>query len=150
MNFIRGEAGWSVSIGLLEQGVSRLGVLHQPLDEYTVAGGAGLGVTVNGVAAKPLRSADPSRLVLGIGLHPTISVKAKLTVLRFATEDLGASPRFCGSSTQSFLNILKGETDGYLALGDATWDVAAALPILQELGAINTVDWSGHDMQDKL
>jgi myo-inositol-1(or 4)-monophosphatase len=43
-----------------------------------------------------------------------------------------------------------GETDGYVALGDSTWDVMAGLPILANLGVSHTIDWDRTDLQAKL
>jgi myo-inositol-1(or 4)-monophosphatase len=35
-------------------------------------------------------------------------------------------------------------------LGESTWDVMAALPILQGLGIENTIDWKRTDLSSKL
>ncbi|MNY71064.1 hypothetical protein D3C86_2093220 [compost metagenome] len=43
-----------------------------------------------------------------------------------------------------------GETDGYVSLGDSTWDVMAALPILSNLGATHTIDWDRTELAAKL
>lgn len=43
-----------------------------------------------------------------------------------------------------------GETNGYLSLGDSTWDVMAALPILDNLGASHTIDWGKIGLSSKL
>jgi myo-inositol-1(or 4)-monophosphatase len=43
-----------------------------------------------------------------------------------------------------------GETDGYISLWDSTWDVMAALPILESLGLSHTIDWSRTDLSEQL
>jgi myo-inositol-1(or 4)-monophosphatase len=43
-----------------------------------------------------------------------------------------------------------GETDGYLSIGDSTWDVMAALPILARLGVSSTIDWDRTELPQKL
>ncbi|UVC19303.1 hypothetical protein IHQ72_35955 (plasmid) [Mesorhizobium onobrychidis] len=43
-----------------------------------------------------------------------------------------------------------GETDGYVAVGDSTWDVMAGLPILANLGISHTIDWDQTELQEKL
>jgi myo-inositol-1(or 4)-monophosphatase len=35
-------------------------------------------------------------------------------------------------------------------MGESTWDVMAALPILQHLGAASTLDWQGVHLDQKL
>jgi myo-inositol-1(or 4)-monophosphatase len=58
--------------------------------------------------------------------------------------------RCCGSSTVSLMELACGQVDGYVGVGESTWDVMAALPILASLGIESTLDWPALELSDKL
>lgn len=91
-----------------------------------------------------------SRASTGLSFHPSIATADRLEALRFISDDLGIMFRHCGAATLSMVEVALGETDGYVSLGDATWDVMAALPILQNLGASSTIAWQNVDLHSKL
>jgi myo-inositol-1(or 4)-monophosphatase len=149
-NFVRGGQNWAISIGLYEDRRPVFGVIYVPVRDLLLTGGKHVKTQLNG---RPLRSLPPldlSRASMGIGLHPSVATKDRLEVMRFISDDLRISFRCCGSATLSLIEVAMGETDGYVSLGDSTWDVMAALPILGNLGASHTIDWDHIDLQAKL
>lgn len=56
-------------------------------------------------------------------------------MLHFISDELRITFRCCGSSTLSLVEVVMGETDGYVALGDSTYDVIAGPPMS------HTIDW---------
>lgn len=149
-NFVRGGQNWAISIGLYENRRPVFGVIYAPVRDLMLTGGTDIEVRLNGKTLPLLPAFNLSRASTGIGLHPSIATKDRLEVVRFISDDLRISFRCCGSSTLSIIEVAMGETDGYVALGDSTWDVMAGLPILAKLGGSNTVDWDRTDLQDKL
>ena len=85
-----------------------------------------------------------------LGLHPSLSLEDRLEAIRYVTEEMRISFRVMGASTASLISVAMGETDGYIALGDSTWDVMAGLPILSNLGVSHTIDWDRTSLGDKL
>lgn len=149
-NFVRGGQNWAISIGLYENRRPTFGVIYVPVRELMLTGGKAVETQLNG---KPMRSLPPldlSQASMGIGLHPFVITADRLEVLRFISDDLRISFRCCGSSALSLIEVAMGETDGYLALGDSTWDVMAGLPILGNLGVSHTIDWDRTDLGTKL
>jgi myo-inositol-1(or 4)-monophosphatase len=65
-------------------------------------------------------------------------------------EDAGMSFRCCGSATLSLIEVAVGQVDGYLGIGESSWDLMAALPILDQIGIRSTVDWKITDLSSKL
>lgn len=149
-NFVRGGDQWAVSIGLYQDGAPRFGVIHAPVRRQMVVGGEGVPATLNGKALEPRKGMDRSRAATGVGFHPVIPPSDRLDVLRFVMEDARMVFRCCGSATISLLEIVTGEVDGYIGMGESTWDLMAALPILAQLGIKSTVDWSDITLAAKL
>lgn len=149
-NFVRGGDQWAVSIGLYENFRPTFGVIHAPVRSQTLVGGVGLPSTLNGVAMEARSGLDENRAACGVGFHPTIDVEQRLETLRYVLQDARMSFRCCGSATLSLIEVALGQVDGYLGMGESTWDLMAALPILEQLGIHSTVDWSATDLTSKL
>nr|ASK43192.1 arabinose phosphate phosphatase [Agrobacterium deltaense] len=136
-NFVRGGQNWAISIGLYENRRPSFGVIYAPVRDLILVGGKTVPTRLNGQPIKPLPALDMSRASTGFS--------------RFISDDLKISFRFCGAATLSMIEVAMGETDGYVSLGDLTWDVMAALPILGHLGISNTIDWEDRiDLSSKL
>lgn len=149
-NFVRGSQNWAVSIGLYENRRPSFGVIHAPARDLTIVGGKTIPTQLNGKPLKALPALDMSRASTGFSFHPSVSTADRLEVIRFISDDLGISFRFCGAATISLIEVAMGETDGYVSVGDSTWDVMAALPILANLGVSHTIDWDRINLQAKL
>lgn len=149
-NFVRGGQNWAVSIGLYENRRPSFGVIFAPVRNLMLMGGLSVEPLLNGKSLKPLPALDMSRASTGLSVHPSVSTADRLEVIRFISDDLRISFRFCGSATISLVELAMGETDGYLSVGDSSWDVMAALPILARLGASHTIDWDRTELPQKL
>ncbi|CAN7695187.1 inositol monophosphatase family protein [Mesorhizobium sp. LjRoot246] len=149
-NFVRGGQNWAISIGLYENRRPVFGVIYAPVRDLMLTGGEAVETRLNGKPMPSLPPLDLSRASMGIGLHPSVATEDRLEVLRFISDELRISFRCCGSSTLSLIEVAMGETDGYVALGDSTWDVMAGLPILGNLGVSHTIDWDRTDLSAKL
>lgn len=149
-NFVRGGQNWAISIGLYENHRPVLGVIYAPVRDLMLTGGKSVETRLNDKPMRALPELDLSQASVGIGLHPSIATRDRLEVVRFISDELRISFRCCGSATLSLIEVAMGESDGYLSLGDSTWDVMAALPILGNLGVSHTIDWDRTDLDAKL
>lgn len=149
-NFVRGGDQWAVSIGLYEGGRPVFGVVHVPVRAQTLVGGDGFTSTLNGVEMARRTGMKASQAACGVGFHPVIPIDLRLDTLRFVLEEAQMSFRCCGSATLSLIEIAQGQVDGYIGTGESTWDLMAAIPILQQIGIACTVDWRQTDLNDKL
>ncbi|MCJ9674103.1 MULTISPECIES: hypothetical protein [unclassified Neorhizobium] len=98
---------------------------------------------LNGKPMQPLRPLDLSQAAMGFGIHPTVSTEDRLELMRFISDELRIG-------NPVLISVARGETDGYLSLGDSSWDVMAALPILANLGVSHTINWDNTDLAQKL
>lgn len=149
-NFVRGGQNWAISVGLYEKKRPALGVIFAPVRELMLVGGVNVTTLLNGKPMASVPALNLSRASMGLGLHPSVSTADRMEVVRFISDDLRISFRCCGSATLSLIEVAMGETDGYVSLGDSTWDVMAALPILRNLGVTHTIDWDRTDLSGKL
>ncbi|MCJ9672222.1 MULTISPECIES: inositol monophosphatase family protein [unclassified Neorhizobium] len=149
-NFVRGSQNWAISIGLFENREPVFGAIFAPARDLMITGGTDIGAKINGKPMPLLPAFDLSRASTGIGIHPSIATNDRLEVFRFLADELRINFRCCGSSALSLMEIAMGETDGYVALGDSTWDVMAGLPILAGLGVSHTIEWGHIDLREKL
>jgi myo-inositol-1(or 4)-monophosphatase len=149
-NFVRGGQNWAISIGLYENRRPTFGVIYAPVRNLMLVGGQSVQTRMNGKPIAPLPSLNMSQAAMGVGIHPSVATADRLELMRFIADDLRISFRHCGSATLSLIEVAMGETDGYLSLGDSTWDVMAALPILANLGVSHTIDWDQTALDAKL
>ncbi len=148
-NFVRGGDQWAISIGLFEHGGPSFGVLHAPRQNQTLVGGKAVPAKMNDVPLECRRGMEKSCAAVGIGFHPVISVDDRLAVLRYILEEAGMAFRCCGSAVISLIEVARGEVDGYIGLGESSWDLVAALAILEQVGISSTVDWTQSNLTSK-
>ncbi|MEX2552541.1 MAG: inositol monophosphatase family protein, partial [Actinomycetota bacterium] len=148
-NFVRGGDQWAVSIGLYEDDHPSLGVLHVPVRQQTLVGGKGLAATLNGTPMAPRGGLDRNRAACGVGFHPVVPVQQRLETIRYILDDAKMTFRCCGSAVLSLIEIARGEVDGYIGMGESSWDLMGAFPILEQLGISSTVDWASTGLTSK-
>lgn len=140
-NFVRGGAQWAVSIGLWQDGQPVLGVVHAPVLGLTLTGGVGHAPLLNGRALPGLTAYRADRAAVGVALSPAVPIEVRQGIL---TALMAAQIKFrvCNATTISLLEVATGEVDAHLGYGERAWDVMAAWPVLQALGAEATLDWA--------
>jgi len=148
-NFVRGSDQWAISIGLFEDRQPSFGVVHAPVRRQMLVGGGKVAPTMNGKRLERGPSFDPDRGCIGVGLHPAVSPAHQRAVLDFIMAQRMVF-RCSGSSTISLIELALGHVDGYIGLGEASWDVMACLPILSALGLDNTIDWRMVNLNEKV
>lgn len=145
-NFVRGLDAWAVSIGLYADGRPSFGVIHAPARGETLSGGIDSDVLLNGRVLPLLPALDRRRGVIAVGFSTDTPVEKELAALRFILAELKMSYRHCGSTAAAFVLLAAGEVDACLGFGVRSWDVMAAIPMLQRLGGVTTIDWRHADL----
>ncbi|TPJ81976.1 inositol monophosphatase [Mesorhizobium sp. B2-5-13] len=148
MNFVRGMDQWSISIGLFELGEARLGVVFLPAQARMLVGGKGVPPRINGAPIAPLRSFDPELPVVALGFGPA-SERLRSAGFLQSVQDAGFVARVSGCGSTSLVSVMLGHVDGYISLGESSWDMMGGLAILSALGARSTFAWTGDDLRSK-
>jgi len=130
-NFVRGLPYFAVSVALLREGKSVLGVVYDPVGDEMFAAELGKGAFLNN---EPLLAREPA----GSLAQALASVDLKRLDLRLV-ERLATRPPYCsqrnfGASALDWCYTAAGRYDLYLHGGQKLWDYAAGTLILWEAG----------------
>ena len=146
-NFVRGLSYFAVSVALVREGRSVLGVVYDPVGDEAFAAEAGRGAYLNGEkmvsrnAAQDLSTAlasvDMKRLDGGLAT-------------RLAVAPPYSSQRNFGACALDWCYTAAGRYDVYLHGGQMLWDYAAGSLVLQEVGGqaccLDCDDFAGCDV----
>lgn len=130
-NFVHGLPYFAVSVALMRNGESVLGVVHNPVNDETFAAERGKGAFLNGHALEH----RGTKLSLQQALA---NVDLKRLDKKLA-EQLAANPPYSsqrnfGASALDWCYTAAGRYDAYLHGGQKLWDYAAGALILAEAG----------------
>jgi myo-inositol-1(or 4)-monophosphatase len=134
-NFARGRSRWCVSLGLLDGDRPLAGVLSAPALGEVFAGRIGGGAFLND---RPIRASPVSEMaqaMVEVGWSPRATREEFLRRMDRVMA-LGAMPRSGGSGALALADVACGRLEGYFEPWINLWDVAGALPILAEAGAV--------------
>jgi myo-inositol-1(or 4)-monophosphatase len=130
-NFVRGLPYFAVSVALLREGKSMLGVVYDPVANEMFAAERERGAFLNGEKLPGRDAMIPLAQALAC-----IDLKrlGKKLVTQLATQPPYSSQRNFGASSLDWCYTATGRYDVYLHGGQKLWDYAAGLLVLQESG----------------
>ena len=134
-NYMRGANRFCVSLGLMEDRTPLAGVIVAPALGETFAARHGAGATLNGAKIRAANTADMTRATVEIGWSSR-RPDADFIALCARVKGAGAVLRMGGSGALALADVAAGRQDAYAELHINLWDVAAALIILAEAGAV--------------
>ena len=130
-NFVHGLPYFAISVALIRNGQSVLGLVYDPVAKEVFAAERGRGAFLNGERMLPRKSVqDISSALANVDLK---RLDAKLAAI-LASKPPYASQRNFGASTLDWCYTAAGRYDMYLHGGQKLWDYAAGSLILQEAG----------------
>jgi len=130
-NFVRGLPYFAVSVALLREGKSVLGVVYDPVADEVFAAELGKGAFLNGGKLSGRETADSLDQALANVDLKRLSTKL---VAQLATRPPYSSQRNFGASALDWCYTAAGRYDVYLHGGQKLWDYAAGTLILWEAG----------------
>ncbi len=141
-NYMRGGARFCVSLACLDGDTPVIGIIVAPALGDTFAARIGGGATLNG---KPIHAAatdDIGQAAIELGWSRR-RPRADFVRLVDGIVAAGAKPLLCASGALGLADVAAGRSDGYVELHINLWDVAAALVLLKEAGAVVSPFLSG-------
>ena len=130
-NFVRGLAYFAVSVALVREGKSVLGVVYDPVANEMFAAEQGKGAFLNG---EKLVSRDAAATLSQALASVDMKRLKKKLVTQLAIQPPYSSQRNFGASALDWCYTATGRYDVYLHGGQKLWDYAAGMLILQEAG----------------
>ena len=135
-NFVHGLDMFSISIGLCFQNVPKLGLVYRPYTNDLYLGVEGLGAYLNGHRLPALEPKDISQSLIGTGFP----FKSKELYAAFFAASEGVlstarDMRRCGSAALDLCFLASGVFQGFWECDLKPYDVAGAIPLLNEVGA---------------
>jgi len=146
VNYAHGVPFFSVAIAYAFQGLTRLGVVYDPMRDELFAAERGRGAWLNGrsLRASPAADLGKSLLVTGFPYNAWVTPDDNIeNFARFSKRCQGV--RRLGSAALDLCYIAAGRLDGYWELTLSPWDVAAGGLIAEQAGAIVTDLQGGPD-----
>jgi myo-inositol-1(or 4)-monophosphatase len=134
-NYARGGPRFCVSLGLIEERTALLGVLVAPALGEVFAARQGGGATLNGAPIHVADTTDLARAQVEIGWSPRLPNQGFFALVERVMAS-GAMMRSGGSGAMGLADVAAGRLDAYVERHINLWDVAAALAILAEAGAV--------------
>ena len=130
-NFVRGLPYFAISVALLREGNSVLGVVYDPVADEAFAAELGKGAFLNGEKLVGRETAESLDQALA-----NVDMKRLTTKLvgQLATHPPYSSQRNFGASALDWCYTAAGRYDVYLHGGQKLWDYAAGTLILWETG----------------
>lgn len=132
-NFVRGLPYFAVSVALIRNGRSVLGVVYDPVGEETFAAEQGRGAFLNGERLQSRVTVNTLEAALA-----NVDLKRLDADLagRLATKPPFSSQRNFGACTLDWCYTAAGRFDAYLHGGQKLWDYAAGSLIMAEAGGL--------------
>ena len=146
-NFSHGFAIFSVSIGLLIDGVPSVGVIYSPATSDLYAAARGLGATWNGRPMRVSRVDSLERALLITGFPYDYARSPQNNLRAFdAFNRRAQAVRRIGSAALDLCLVASGQMDGYWETKIKPHDIAAGIAIVREAGGVVTDSAGGEDM----
>jgi myo-inositol-1(or 4)-monophosphatase len=140
-NYARDFGPWSISIAAVFDGLTRVGVVHDPVRNRTYYAHADMPGSFCDMAGEPVVLTVSNTTDLRTAHVWTDWVKGDntepLAVLALLKEHT-TYPRIAMCSTQTLMRIAQGQLDGYIHTKPGPEDIAAAAYILAQAGGIVT------------
>jgi myo-inositol-1(or 4)-monophosphatase len=142
VNYLLGLPEWAVSIGVEEDGKTRLGVIDIPMHDETFIAIAGQGawrVHRGGADRLAIRHvSELSQALISTGFGYDAAIRRQQTAVLESLIGEIRDIRCSGAATLDFCSLARGWTDGYFLRDLKPWDLSAGALIAEEAGALVT------------
>jgi len=147
-NYSRRIPVWCTSIGLLEDGEERLGVIYDPIAADLYAAERGRGAAVNGSPAvvSKVASLEEATVCFSSGLGNDDLARTMAAAEHLAVA--AGKVRGMGAAASHLAYVAGGRADAFYDFGAKLWDVAAGIALVREAGGVVTVRPRGEHTLD--
>lgn len=132
-NFVRGIPAWTVVIACTRNGVTQVGVIHEPCTGETFHGFRGGGAFLNGKPIKTSPATSLSQGAVGIGSSNRVSPAGVVRLIGLLFDNGGVFFRNA-SGALMLAYVASGRLLGYAEEHMNAWDCLAGMLLVEEAG----------------
>ncbi|OCS90938.1 inositol monophosphatase family protein [Caryophanon latum] len=138
MNFVKQHRHFMISVGVLVDGVGKLGYIFDVMREDLFHAIAGVGAWYNGTPLRKLENLTIEQSVIGINARWVTENKYVdyEQVSKLVRTVRGT--RSYGSAAMEIAFVVSGKLDAYMSMRLAPWDIAGGVIIANEVGAVTS------------
>lgn len=138
VNFVHQNRNFAISIGILENGKGKIGLVYDVVSDELYHAASGQGAFMNETKLDPLKPVSIEETILGINatwitenrrIHPNILAPLVKRV---------RGTRSYGSAALELAYVAAGRMDAYVTMRLSPWDFAGGCILLDEVGGIYT------------
>ena len=133
-NYLRGLRHWGVSIAFVQDGVTRLGIIHDTPNDRIYHARLGAGAMCGDQPVNASHTENPHMAMGILGTSRRTSFDLYLAQLR-CLHNAGIEHRKIGSAAIGIVRVAEGVADFYYEAHLNCWDALAAILIAKEAGA---------------
>lgn len=133
-NYVTGLPVFCSAVGAAIDGEPVAGAIYDPMREELIAGGRGLGVTLNGAPVPALQPVALRRSTVSLDWSRGNLTRQRVVRLVDEVSRACRTLRALGSAVLAMGYVALGRTQVYLNFGLKPWDTGAAAAIIREVG----------------
>ena len=135
-NYLYGIPAWAVSVAAEVDGVSVVGVVHDPVHAETFTAVRGEGAWCNGAVLRVEGAADLATSLVGTGFSYDAARRGEQAALLARVLPSVRDIRRAGAAAMDLCWVALGRLDAFYERGLAPWDWAAGSLVAEEAGAV--------------
>lgn len=132
-NFARALPHWCVSIALVVDGLTEIGVIYDPSADLLYAASRGAGASCNGAPLRVSATTDIQRATVDVGYSSRTPSEPFGHLVNELLQQ-GINVLQGGSAALALARVADGRLDGYAERHLYAWDVLAGLLLVEEAG----------------
>ena len=134
MNFVHQQRNFAISIGIVENGVGKIGLIYDVVHDELYHCIKGKGAFLDEKRIEPMRDAKLEESIVGLNaIWLTDNKKIDKNITAKLVKEVRGT-RSYGSAALELIYVATGRLDAYISMRLAPWDFAGGTIIIEELG----------------
>ncbi|WP_042349079.1 inositol monophosphatase family protein [Bacillus massiliigorillae] len=135
LNFIHQKRNFAISIGIFEDGIGKLGMIYDVVQDELYHAIKGQGAFLNEQRINPLQHVNLQESMISINASWLVPNSLVQTENAIQLVETVRGTRSIGSAALGIVSVVTGRMDAYLSMRLAPWDIAGGLILIEEVGA---------------
>jgi myo-inositol-1(or 4)-monophosphatase len=138
VNFVHQQRNFAISIGIYENGVGKIGLIYDVVQDELYHCVKGQGAYLNDQKLPNLEPVSVEEAIIGINATWVTKNRRIDHLLLVPLVNAVRGTRSVGSAALEIANVVSGRFDAYISLRLSPWDFAGGMILMEEVGGIPT------------